>query len=155
MAYANDSTVPIKTANKRMTAEFNEQIKGVEDDEFEKRKRFNDVYQDLEEWGLLQKEPGNARRTAAKQVRDATKQFTNLVSELHPSNRLLADAEQACAYSTLEDMVVGGFVAYLGPEANSKARSSFFASSDLLCRLIDKQEPNLNKLMEVIIVSCK
>ena len=65
-----------------MTAAFRARSKDAPDDMSDKRALFADVYADLEEWGLVEKDPTNARMSAASRIRSALKQFTELVSDV-------------------------------------------------------------------------
>ena len=62
---------------------------------------------------------------------------------------------QRNSYAIMEDMVIGGFVAYLGQDSQSKALSTFWGSSDIIRWLIEQYRPQLNSLMDLIITSCK
>ena len=62
---------------------------------------------------------------------------------------------QGNSYATIEDMVIGEFVAYLGQDSQSKVLSTFWGNSDIIRRLIEQYGPQLDSLIDLIVTSCK
>lgn len=62
---------------------------------------------------------------------------------------------QVNSWSTLDNIIIGGFMAYLGYDPQVKALFMFWVGSDKIQQLIDMNEASLVRFMDVIITSCK
>ena len=62
---------------------------------------------------------------------------------------------QVNAWSTLDDIVVGGFIAYLGHDSNLKVLSTFWGGSDLMHQMIELYRLELDNIMNIIVTTCK
>ena len=78
-----------------------------------------------------------------------------LVSNSHSCILLQLINYQGNAWSTLEDMVIGGFIAYLGHDSHAKALSTIWAGSNFAHRMLQLHQARVDGVLDIIVMTCK
>ncbi|KAJ3472888.1 hypothetical protein NLI96_g13212 [Meripilus lineatus] len=120
----------------RARKEYNQLVKGIPPSE--RRLALAGILEELDRWDNENEDAQSQADTATHRMNRAIDQFTQL------SN----------AYRNLEDIVVGGFVMYLGESLEARALSRFWAGSDMGRMLLDANSTKLRMGLDLLTASC-